>query len=549
MLENEAKGWYGNYSVIGKNLVERFHLLLRKDEILSGKPKKLVVKDFFDTEEKKEKEKENRYIERKKNNKNIKEIDIFSESFDRVKKEKLKIKDEEKKMKQADLCASEPKYEFKEKYKFHQSHHGNKKNKIIKISQNNISIIASYNPKMDFIWKKTKIGPQWKLTKGRYIEKNDKDNKNKYMIEKRNNLNIKKMEPKNIKKFDSMNKQTKRGIIPISYDLRIRTDKAFIPRKKIIEKKINILTNNKNLTTKNKTIYLDIPESFKNKEHSKAYSNKIHHLVKAEKILSTDHSRNTEKFINGKKKNIKILNLTKKLDNNKVDFSPIKVEKNNLNHTIDFSKVLPRDTNLFLTQSYNRTSQPLFNPSYKFIEPRSLTMVLYSKKIKNKSTPKKFEGIDPQIFYDVNKVINKVNNHKEANAPNFNIMAGRNWDDGPLPSFMVKLCDRKSLETINDKGLKMNNYANIDFQNNYSTFQPKKSFNKLINYTMFKNDKEIVEEEIKKINKEIFGDNKLKRIINKYTKDEYKNKEYSGTMIDGITFKTIKTIKNNEKNI
>ena len=368
------------------------------------------------------------------------------------------------------------------------------------------------------------------------------------MIEKRNNLNIKKNEPKYIKKFDSMNKQTKRGIIPISYDLRIRTDKAFIPRNKIIEKKSNILTNNKNSTTKNKNIYLDIPESFINKEHSKTYSNKFHHLVKAEKILSTEHSRKTEKFINGKKKDIKISNLKKKLGNNKVDFSPVKVEKNILNHTIDFSKVLPRDTNLFLMQSYNRTSQPLFNPSYKFIEPRSLTMVSYSKKIKNKSTPKKFEGIDPQIFYDANKVISKVNNHIEVNAPNFNIMAGRNWDTGPLPSFMVKLCDRKSLETINDKGLKMNNYANIDFQKNYSTFQPKKSFNKLINYTMFKNDKEIEEEQIKKISKEIFGDIKLKRIINKYTQDEYKNKDYCCTMIDGITFKTIKPIKNNEKN-
>ena len=379
---------------------------------------------------------------------------------------------------------------------------------------------------MDFIWKKAKIGPQWKLAKGRYIEKNDKDNTSKYMIVKRNNLNIKKNEPKYIKKYDSMKKQTKRGIMPISYDLRIKTDKAFFPRNKIIEKKKNILTNtlNINLTTKNKNIYLDIPESFNNKEHSKTYSNKFQHLVKVEKILSTNYSRNTEKFINEQKKNIKIINLKKKLDNKKIDYSPIKVEKNILNHTIDFSKVLPRDTNLFLTQSYNRTSQPLFNPSYKFVEPRSLTMVSYSKKKKNKSTPKKFEGIDPQILYDVNKVINKVNNHKEVNAPNFNIMAGRNWDTGPLPSFMVKLCDRKSLETINDKGLKMNNYANIDFQKNYSTFQPKKSFNKLINYTMFKSDKEIVEEQIKKINKEIFGDNKLKRIIDKYTRDEYKNK-------------------------
>ena len=27
MLENEAKGWHGNYSVIGRNIVERFQLM------------------------------------------------------------------------------------------------------------------------------------------------------------------------------------------------------------------------------------------------------------------------------------------------------------------------------------------------------------------------------------------------------------------------------------------------------------------------------------------------------------------------------------------
>ena len=73
--------------------------------------------------------------------------------------------------------------------KFHQSHHGDK---LIKISQNNINIIASRNLKMALIWKKAKNGSLRKLAKGRYIEKNNKDNTNKYMIEKRNNLNIKK---------------------------------------------------------------------------------------------------------------------------------------------------------------------------------------------------------------------------------------------------------------------------------------------------------------------------------------------------------------------
>ena len=126
-------------------------------------------------------------------------------------------------------------------------------------------------------------------------------------------------------------------------------------------------------------------------------------------------------------------------------------------------------------------------------------------------------------------------------------MAGRNLDNGPLPAFMVNLYDRKSLETITDKGLKMNNYANIDFQKNYSTFNPKKSFNKLINYTVLKNDKEIVDEQLKKINKEIFGDNKLKKLIEKYSDDENKNKDYNSARIDGITLKSIKNIEIHNK--
>ena len=167
-------------------------------------------------------------------------------------------------------------------------------------------------------------------------------------------------------------------------------------------------------------------------------------------------------------------------------------------------------------------------------------MVSYSKKIKGRSNPKKFIGVDPHLFYDADKVINKINNHKEVNAPNFNIMAGRNLDKGPLPSFMVKLCDRKSLETMTDKGLKMNNYANNDFHINFSDFRPKKSFNKLVNYTLFKNDNEFVEKELKKINNEIFGELKFKKMIEKYSVDESKNKDYSGTIIDGITLKAIK---------
>ena len=154
MLENEAKGWHGSYSVIGRSIVERFQMLLKKDEILSGKLKKVTIRDFFTDDE-------NKNTIKTKKNKKVKDIDIFSESFDKKKKEKTRIKIEEKKMKQADLCASIPKYDLKEKYKYHQTHHEDFNKKLMK--QKEIKTLSSYNPKMDFIWKKIITGPHWKF--------------------------------------------------------------------------------------------------------------------------------------------------------------------------------------------------------------------------------------------------------------------------------------------------------------------------------------------------------------------------------------------------
>ena len=423
MLENEAKGWHGNYSIIGRNIVERFQLLLRKDEIISGKIKKIIVKDAFSTENK-----DDKFLERKKRKKqNIKEIDIFSESFDKKKKEKMKLKEDEKKIKLADLCASSPKYEFKEKYKFHQSHHGGLKNKLINNRQNNIKTLASYTPKMDFVWKKAKAGPNWKLIKGREESNNDISKLNKVIkVKGGKSLISKNVSPKNIKKINSMDKQTSRGKIPIFYDLRIRTDIAFNSKNK---KKFNIkkksnnnsselneidnknknsdyksLTKNKFSITPKKSNYLNISDN-NSKGYLNTYINNFQISIN-NKLLNTDFSRNKMKFLNIKKNNLKLLNLKKKIENTNYNFSPIKLDKNILNHTIDFSKILPRDTNFFLTHSSNQTSQPISNPNYKLIEPRSLTMVSYSKKIKGRSNPKKFVGVDPHLSYDADKVIN-----------------------------------------------------------------------------------------------------------------------------------------------
>ena len=47
MLLNDARGSYGMYSRTGRNTAEKFHILMRKEEILSGNTKKLFIKGQF----------------------------------------------------------------------------------------------------------------------------------------------------------------------------------------------------------------------------------------------------------------------------------------------------------------------------------------------------------------------------------------------------------------------------------------------------------------------------------------------------------------------
>ena len=547
MLENEAKGWHGNYSIIGRNIVERFQLILKKDEILSGKMKKKYVSGFIFGDEVSE--------ENVKNKKN-KNVDIFSDNYDKQMKEKLKVKNEEKKIMQAELCISKTNYDVKEKYKYHQSHHSdlvNFNDKIVKIKEKNGTGLANYNPKKDFVWKRVITGPHWELLKGRK-NSNNNINLNKDRKGKGGNFYL------THKTFESnaitMDKQTKRGALPTFYDLRIRTDKPFLSNDKIklVNNSINsntseTINNNNSIKNKNSVItikekisktpnkskFINIYDSNNNNAYLNSYS------FSSKKVLNKGNLSTNKNIINNTHYKLK---LRKRLEDKNFNCSSKKeTNKNSINHSIDFSKTLPRDLNFFL-HNKGQVIHPISNPSYKLIEPRCITMVSYAKKIKGKATPKKFVGVNPHIFFDPDKVINKVNNHKIAIAPNFNIMTGRNFDSGPLPSFMVGLFDRKSVETMTYKGLKMNNYANVDFHNNYSAFHPKKSFNKVINYTLLNNDKESIDEELKLINKEIYGNKKLEKLIEGYSSDNT-NKESNENQFDAITLKTIKRSKNN----
>ena len=280
MFENNAKGWYGSYSITGRNLVQRFALILKKDEILSGNLKKAFYGDYFTTDENKLDEDNN--IKKNK-------IDIFSVEYDKLKEEKNKIKTEENLVKNANLCTHYILAE-KDRYKFHQNHHKEIERNIRLINRKNVNNLVSYHPKMDFIWKKTITGPKWNLLKGRSLN-NTEDNFYK------NNLNdkTKTKGKKNFifsEKFNdinaiNMNKQTRRGTLPVSYDCRIRYDVQFIPKIGLNETTDNKFPNNVN--KKNKKIKknkfsktLDKIDNFNNikkekqQKYLKTYNNNFH---------------------------------------------------------------------------------------------------------------------------------------------------------------------------------------------------------------------------------------------------------------------------------
>ncbi len=50
---NDAKGSMGMFSQVGKQSSEKYHILTKKDEILSGLTKRIKIKDIFNPDENK----------------------------------------------------------------------------------------------------------------------------------------------------------------------------------------------------------------------------------------------------------------------------------------------------------------------------------------------------------------------------------------------------------------------------------------------------------------------------------------------------------------
>ena len=510
MFENETKGWHGSYSLMGKISAESFPMVLNKEKILKGlyKPKK--IKDYFNTED------------------DIDEIDSDSEDIFDI---KYKMPSNIKKN-QLKICEPNTKKPIPEKYKYHHIHHKELYNlmKILKTQTTQCSTI--YDPKKEYIWPKTYSPPQWDNSSGRekgglFNIKIDDINNNTINI---NKLSRNKNDLKNNKNFRTnkkyktmsnfydpkkavdMNKFGKRTSLETHHDLRIRIFRPFM--KKRGEKTIRIQNFLKRMELENKYKYYKKLNKNKNKNF---------YIIEENNILEED---NDELYNNTYTKNFR----KKKSRNNNTN--------QNIIHTINFSKTLPREKFSHISRN-NEGIRPFFSPKYTLVEPRSLTMISYSKKQKIKSPSRRRDNQNISIFINADKCLNKANPH---------VLLFKNFKDiqnEKLPTHMNDIFNRQSLETITDKTLKMNNFSKSEKNFDYTTFCTKKSHNKMINIELLKIEGKNEMNDMKKFSKILLNKNIIKKNMEFYLKNLDDNKiNYTGKNFDKITLKSIEPIGN-----
>jgi len=140
MLINENRGSYGMFSRAGRNSTEKFHILMKKDEILNGTGRKFKPPDLFSQARD---EALKYHIE---NQDEPQEIFLMEENLEEKQKEKKTILKHEKifQYKKSDA--------YLEKFVDIRN-----KNKLLNLTPN----CTKYDPRNHFIWKKSKHFPTW----------------------------------------------------------------------------------------------------------------------------------------------------------------------------------------------------------------------------------------------------------------------------------------------------------------------------------------------------------------------------------------------------
>ena len=522
MLENNQKGWHGSYSRAGKNSAEQFTSIIYKDEIFKRAYKTVKIHDMF-TPDKDALENQLEYLKDDIKYCQIYETELFNE--------KKLAKNYKKQIKKTKVELINKNISKNNKFKYRNIHLVNETSK--KHEGFLSPACTKYNPKFNLIFPKLTTAPKWELNQGRI--KNwlstsfDVKNKSNNKEEKNNSINEAKNKNKHKTRAKSkkdliskclvdMNKVSQRGDFLDLVDTRIRSDKPFINPKKKKRKKMKtqinkeFLFSSKSLTNNNYSNEIQsIAQNRKNFTVEINNSNNSNNSLTSPKISTLKKNKTISSINSFSTKNINKKRL-------KISLSEQKMK------TPDFSKTLSREKINKIHSIQNLTSMiPFVIPNYSSTHERDKCLIKYQEE---KPKAKSFKGIDPNLFFELDKVYGKYNNHKVAKALDFNLMSKRFKNN-------IKISHNK------DK----NNIGN-EFSTCYSSFFPKKSFNNLINLNLLnssllkdmKNNEEI-KNQMNMIKNEIsFNYKSYKQLIkegalNKFDNITYKTNDDSGRII------------------
>ena len=344
MIQNEAKGSFGAFSSTGRLTAETFINIKRKDKILNPKKKnknKQIIIDFLkrnkyqniegDTKEEEVKEPNEKNVDDSEIEDIEEESDIFqinSEEIKKKKKEELQ-KMNEKKRNDSFSCYHRAN---EDAYKFHDLHMNKKREKITFSTPN----CTKYFPNKDYVLNRMPTCPKWEtmgsrkplynnLYDGSYLGHEDPLNNITHC-------------------FINMDKQTMRGDLINSNNVRINTAKPFISKNKKntsikdFEKNMNDNANsyrdrNKIKSGKdyNKKINLDINNRWRSKIN---YNNNISSL----QTISTIENQKRNYLLDKKlkdSKNIKALTteLTDSVNNANINSNNTNYNKSNISNS------------------------------------------------------------------------------------------------------------------------------------------------------------------------------------------------------------------------
>ena len=403
---------------------------------------------------------------------------------------------------------------------------------------------TKYNPNYSIRQKKSLSGPEWKKITGR--KSNIKKDNFPFYINQDNTI----INNLSGKSFIDMRKQISREYFYKNKNSLHNNKNNFNVRSKssnnLLRNKPDLLIK-KCLTNKSNKLIISNFHSLKNNNDKINYSNNN---------SQSNNNYSSEESSKDSYDNYKIYYMQQFKKKNKNEFKNLK--KNNL---LDKKKIKAPDFNQFISREHyekinNKKEVIPFNlPNYKSVRERPIMMVVYNQKKyikKNRCKSALLKRVDNLMYFDPNKILNKINNYKTIHAPNFKLMTSRPNNNDPLPAYMKKIFNRSSCLNFTELSLKMNNYSNSNFAENKNGFFPKKSYNKIINMNLLKSKKFFNNFYGKNMNQRFVKKNLLiensmkfyKKNFNELLKDDFLNK------FDCVTYKTIKKNKEiDEKDI